>query len=117
MPLEEFDNNQLEIDIGEEIHHLISVGPYAFTLRINRLGNYFGIDINSTDNLISAPSVDPVAFKKKHGMAFSDLSDKSKYDIAAAAIEKVKSSIIREIMIMNLKREFPVTKKTGTGFS
>lgn len=90
VPLEEFDNNQLEIDIGEEIHHLISVGPYAFTLRINRLGNYFGIDINSTDNLISAPSVDPVAFKKKHGMAFSDLSDKSKYDIAAAAIEKSK---------------------------
>lgn len=90
VPLEEFDNDELEIDIGEEIHHLISVGPYAFTLRINRLGNYFGIDINSTDNLISAPSVDPVAFKKKHGMAFSDLSDKSKYDIAAAAIEKSK---------------------------
>lgn len=91
VPLEQFDNKPVKVDIGEEIHHLISVDPYASTLRISRIGNLIDFNVNSNPNLISAPAVDAVAFKKKHGVQFSQISDKDKQNIAEAAIEKSKT--------------------------
>lgn len=91
VPLEEFDNTPVKVDISEEIHHLISVDPYASTLRISRIGNLIDFNVNSNPNLISAPAVDAVLFKKTHGKQFSQISDKDKHNIAEAAIEKSKT--------------------------
>jgi uncharacterized protein YhaN len=93
VPLEEFDDKLVKVDISEEIHHLISVDPYASTLRISRIGNLIDFNVNSNPNLISAPAVDAVAFKKTHGVQFSGLSEKDKYKIAEATIEKSKTQV------------------------
>lgn len=93
MPLEQFDNETIKVDISEEIHHLISVEPYASTLRISRIGNLIGFNVNDTSNLISAPTVDAKAFKKAHEVQFSDLSEKDKYKIAEATIKKSKTQL------------------------
>jgi|GEM_PF-592917 len=91
VPLEQFDNKPVKVDIGEEIHHLISVDPYASTLRLSRIGNLIDFSINANPNLISAPAVDAVKFKKTHGIPYSKLPDIDKRNIAQAAIKKSKT--------------------------
>lgn len=91
VPLEKFGNKEIEVDIGEEIHHLISVDPYASTLRISRIGNLINFNVNSNDNLISAPAANATAFKKKHGIPFKELTEKDKRSIAEAAIKESKT--------------------------
>lgn len=91
VPLEKFEYKPVEVDIGEEIHHLISVEPYASTLRVSRIGNLIDFNVNSNPNLISTPAVDATTFKKKHGIKFSELPERDKRNIAEAAIKKSKT--------------------------
>ena len=78
----------ITVEIGEEIHHLISVDPYASTLRVSRIGNLLGFNVNQDNNLVSAPSVEPSSFKKNHQVAYTDLPEQDKQRIAKAAIQK-----------------------------
>ena len=63
----------------------------ASTLRLSRIGNLIDFSINANPNLISAPAVDAVKFKKTHGIPYSKLPDIDKRNIAQAAIKKSKT--------------------------
>lgn len=91
--LDGFDEKAVDVKIREQIHHLISVDTYASTLRLSRLGNFFGFNINSLSNLIDVPAVDPKAFKEKYDKKYSELSDENKSKISKSIIGASKKQV------------------------
>lgn len=55
MDVELDDGEVAKVQVGEQIHHIISVDPYSSTLRVSRLGNLADVDINELPNLIALP--------------------------------------------------------------
>ncbi len=49
------DGEIAKVKVGEQIHHIVSVDPYSSTLRVSRLGNLAGFDINELPNLTALP--------------------------------------------------------------
>lgn len=49
------DGSVAKVLVGEQIHHIVSVDPYSSTLRVSRLGNLAGFDINELPNLTALP--------------------------------------------------------------
>lgn len=81
-----------EVAYSEEIHHLISVDPYATTLRLTRIGNLAGFDVNGVNNLIALATV-ALSFKKDHGKSFSKLPKEVKERIYELITEKTGNQI------------------------
>jgi len=81
----------MDIDVVEEIHHLTMIEPYASTLRMSRLGNLFGMDINEINNLKGVPAVDTKAFEKKFNIKYSNLTEEEKIEINKAIVEQLRS--------------------------
>ncbi|KNY26559.1 AHH domain-containing protein [Pseudobacteroides cellulosolvens] len=81
-----------EVAYSEEIHHLISVDPYATTLRLSRVGNLAGFNVNGISNLIALATV-AQSFKADHGKSFTKLPQEVKERIYELITDKTGNQI------------------------